>query len=228
MTNDGEQAISTDAVAVKLPPIWTEDLETWFLQAEAQFAIRKITTEETRFYHVVAALSADCATKVKNIIRAPPQEPYTALKAALLQKYEPTKHERAAAILAIKSLGDNKPSHLMDRFVNLLGEHEGGILLRYHFISILPSFVRNSLATCVTDDLQKLAEEADKIFLTGRDPIDQQVFAASNSSEVLKVTSKQPNRKPGLCFFHARFGDKARKCESPCTWSGNGPAGQRQ
>ena len=222
--------MATDAVAVKLPQVWTEDLETWFLQAEAQFVIRKITEEETKFYHVVTALSADCAAKVKDIIRTPPQEPYKALKAALLKKYEPSEHERAAAIFAIKSLGDNKPSQVMERFVNLLGGHEGGILLRYHFISILPSFVRNSLATCATSDLQKLADEADKIFLSGRDPADHQVFAAEDS-EILRVTAKQQkqqSRKPGLCFFHSRFGDRARKCESPCTWSGNGPAGQRQ
>ena len=225
MVDESEQAISP--VAVKLPAIWTEDLETWFLQAEAQFVLRNITAEETRFYHVVAALSAECAAKVKDIIRAPPQDPYKALKAALLKKYEPTEDERAAAIFAIKSLGDDKPSQLMDRFVNLLGGREGGFLLRYHFTSILPSFVRNSLATCTTSNLRELADEADKIFLTGRDPADQQVFAASES-EVLRVTSKQQNKKPGLCFFHARFGDKAKKCVSPCTWSGNGPAGQRQ
>ena len=27
-------------------------------------------------------------------------------------------------------------------------------------------------------------------------------------------------QKPGLCFFHARFGSKAKKCESPCQWTG--------
>ena len=27
-----------------------------------------------------------------------------------------------------------------------------------------------------------------------------------------------------ICFYHARYGTKARKCRSPCKFSGNGPA----
>ena len=118
-----------DAVAVKLPPIWTNDVETWFLQAEAQFAIRKITEERTQFHHVVASLSADCAATVKGVIRNPPERPYTALKEALIKEYELTDHERAGAILAITSLGDSKPSAVMHRMQSLLGGREGGILL---------------------------------------------------------------------------------------------------
>ena len=34
------------------------------------------------------------------------------------------------------------------------------------------------------------------------------------------------NRASGLCWYHSRFGEKASKCNAPCTWpSGNGQAG---
>ena len=26
-------------------------------------------------------------------------------------------------------------------------------------------------------------------------------------------------RREGLCFFHKRFGEKANRCEKPCTWN---------
>ena len=29
-----------------------------------------------------------------------------------------------------------------------------------------------------------------------------------------------------LCFYHTRYGDQARRCRQPCTWSGNAPARQ--
>ena len=237
--------MATDSVALKLPALWTNDTETWFCQAEAQFAIRKITEEQTKFYHVVAVLDSDSASKVKHIIRNPPQKPYTALKQAITQKYEMTVHERAAAILAITSLGDYKPSQLMDKMMNILGPHEGGILLPYHFKSIMPDYVRNTLALSKEEDLQRLAAEADKIFLAGQGQHNQVCSTESaeqpevTEAEVDRIQRRQPhqrdrthNRKTNyqLCFYHFKFGDKAKKCTPPCDKaekSGNSKAGQQ-
>ena len=49
----------TNAVAIKLPIFWAQQPEVWFLQAEAQFHIRKITDDTTKFYHAVAALDQE-------------------------------------------------------------------------------------------------------------------------------------------------------------------------
>ena len=65
-------SMSADAVSLKLPSLWTNDVETWFAQAEAQFALRDITNETTKFHHVVSVLSADVASKVSSILRSPP------------------------------------------------------------------------------------------------------------------------------------------------------------
>ena len=34
-------------------------------------------------------------------------------------------------------------------------------------------------------------------------------------------SSAADSSKQGLCFYHKKFGDKARNCESPCTYSKN-------
>ena len=130
--------MSADAVSLKLPSLWTNDVETWFAQAEAQFALRDITNETTKFHHVASVLSADVASKVSSILQnLPGHNPYTALKKELACKYQITEHERAAANFNIPALGDERPSQIMDRMLHLLGGCEGGILFRYHFISIL-------------------------------------------------------------------------------------------
>lgn len=225
---------AADAVALKLPAMWTEDVDTWFRQAEAQFELRGITEEKTKFYHVVLILTSATAAKVKDLIRQPhPETPYTALKTALLAKYELSDNERAAAILAITSLGDSRPSEVMERILGLLGGKEGGILLRYHFLRILPDYIRNTLALSKATTLQQLAAAADDIFLSGRDAGAQHVLSTEDDAAVDRIQAKPRGRRPpppprhGLCYYHARFGAKAKKCESPCSWQGNEPAGQR-
>jgi hypothetical protein len=231
--------MAVDAVGLKLPAVWTDDIETWFQQAESQFAIRGITTEETKYHHVVAVLTSEVAARARNIIRNPPAfQPYSVLKAALVENFELTEHERAAAIFNITALGDAKPLQVMERMENLLGASDARILLRYHFISILPDYVRNTLSFSDTVNLRELAKEADRIFLTGRDASSPHVHAASTEpdAEINRVKAKSNRRvqpqnihSQTLCFYHSRFGTKARKCEHPCTFdSGNASAGQRQ
>ena len=48
-------------VAIKLPTFWTESPLAWFAQAEAQFAIRGIVNDDTKYYHVVSALDNSTA-----------------------------------------------------------------------------------------------------------------------------------------------------------------------
>ena len=47
---------TASAVTVKLPTFWPAQPTIWFAQAEAQFALRDITSDSTKYYHVLAAL----------------------------------------------------------------------------------------------------------------------------------------------------------------------------
>jgi hypothetical protein len=43
-----EDQATINAVAIKLPPVWTSNIVSWFVQAEAQFGLRKITDDITK------------------------------------------------------------------------------------------------------------------------------------------------------------------------------------
>ena len=51
-----------NTVAVKLPEFWTDNAQVWFAQAEAQFAIRNVSSSVTKSYYCVAALNRADAT----------------------------------------------------------------------------------------------------------------------------------------------------------------------
>ena len=64
----------TNAVAIKLPTFWAQQPEVCFLQAEAQFHIRKITDDTTKYYHVVAALDQETSGRILSTLSSPPTD----------------------------------------------------------------------------------------------------------------------------------------------------------
>ncbi|GBL73845.1 hypothetical protein AVEN_230801-1 [Araneus ventricosus] len=57
MPND--QSGNTARVAVKAPPFWRANPALWFRQIESQFTLTSVTSEITKFHHIVAALQSE-------------------------------------------------------------------------------------------------------------------------------------------------------------------------
>ena len=93
------------------------------MQAEAQFHIRKITDDTTKYYHVVAALDQETSGRILSTLSSPPTDKYTDLKQRLLTTFGLSKRERASKLLHLHPLGDRKPSELMDEMLSLLADH---------------------------------------------------------------------------------------------------------
>ncbi len=83
-------------VALRLPGFWEAHATVWFAQANAQFALRGIIADKTRYNYVVSALSASTAARVLSCLQDPPLTgKYETLKNLLLGAFRLSEEERA-------------------------------------------------------------------------------------------------------------------------------------
>jgi hypothetical protein len=56
---------------MRLTPFWAERPAVWFAQAEAQFNLAGISSEQTKFCYVISQLDQLSASEVEDIITSP-------------------------------------------------------------------------------------------------------------------------------------------------------------
>ena len=181
------------AVSVKLPPFWPIDPVVWFAQVEAQFLTRNITSQVTKYAYVVASLQPEIAQEVRDLLVNPPTaEPYDQLKAELIKRTSASEQKRFHQLLTSEELGDRKPSQLLRKMRQLLGDNRlEDSLLRKIFLNRLPINAQLILAsTPESVSTDNLATLADKIMEVATPAPPVAAFAASNttpSSEVAEL-----------------------------------------
>ena len=228
----GDPAAAALAVSVKLPEFWRSAPVAWFAAVEAQFDVKHITVDQTKYNYVLAALGMDAAAQVTALIRSPPSSgKYEALKAELLAIYEPPPAKKHHLLLNLDGLGDRKPSELI-RYMRDLYEGDAdpaGLLFRALFLQQLPADVRAILAGQDFSSRKELGARADSIMLERESHATAAVAQASRTSTTRSTahttqptgTARDP---PRVCYYHTRFGPNARNCRLPCAWAGNAPA----
>ncbi|XP_061913652.1 uncharacterized protein LOC133656821 [Entelurus aequoreus] len=154
-----------------------------------------------------------------------------ALKNLLLRRFTLTDAERADKLLSLPGLGDSTALDLMDSMLSLLGSEEGGFIFPHLFLRQLPPAARAVLAnsaSLASGDYRGLAEEADRVLLASRRFAVQSVEAPplqtmeNADPAVVAGVATRKRREASQCFFHQRFGAKARRCVPPCSFTAPG------
>ena len=243
------------AVSLKLPEFWVDKPRLWFTRVEAQFRLHRpaIVISATKFDHVVVKLPPSVLDAVEREIETPSSTtPYEDLKALLLSSFTPTKWQLVDELLNYPAIGDRRPLALYTAMVARLPRGEQPTLLfQGLYLARLPADIRSHLVAGTYETPREMAEHADRLWdgaraslvAAARD-LDDDDDGPSAPSGVHKVASRppyptpQPRRRvptPGpspaprsQCWYHARFGPDAQKCEPPCSFQGNPRAGGRR
>ncbi|XP_070158995.1 uncharacterized protein [Polyergus mexicanus] len=258
---DDEES-KVNRIAVRIPPFWPEEPELWFAQLEGQFSLCGVTQDEAKYAYVLSKIEPRQAREIKDVITHPPaHHKYEAIKKALIQRLTDSHETRIKQLLEREELGDRRPSQFLRHLSTLAGTTVPNELLRTLWLGRLPQHMQAILATRNNDNLEEVAEQADRIHeignnkalvfatsaeTTNKKPWEEQIQALSRQVAALTTQmanatkrwdrergrSRQRNRsgnrarskttrQEGVCFYHQRFGEKARKCTQPCTYKKN-------
>jgi hypothetical protein len=167
----------------------------WLAQAEAQFTLAGITSEQTKFYYVISQLDQSHASEIEEIIVSPPKRnPYTALKTELVSRLTPSKEQRIRELLTLEELGDLKPSQF-PRHLRKLAPDLPDDFLRSIWTSRLPSNTRAMFAGQTEVHLDTAARCADRIMEAALQPSLASVIYRSPKTSSFGNKSKISNVK---------------------------------
>ncbi|XP_034944126.1 uncharacterized protein [Chelonus insularis] len=188
--NQGVREFSDDngiaSVEFKLPPFWKQDPALWFIQVDAIFHRKRITSDSSKYWTVISHIDPELLQHVSDIVKKPPEaDMYNTLKENLISRLSTTQEQQLQILLDDIELGDNKPLQLLRKMQDLADNKVTEDVLRSLWLKRLPANVRFVLSANVETSLTAAATLADR--LVEINPI-QSVMAVSKVKDVATAT----------------------------------------
>lgn len=222
--------VGVGRVAVRLPQYFSN--AAWNVQVESAFHISGVTSQITKYHHLVSSLPPTVLQQISDKLDATGPNPYDRIMEVILVRMNPSKSNTLSDLFNSQAdLGDQKPSTLLRvmrqqlRSVQPMADPEQDQLLRWAFMQKLPISCRQILAgQGPTATLSSVAEIADSIMdarptIAGIFPVvDDESVNVVRSHKQGRVGPTQRSFAGGLCVYHTRAGFDATQCVQPCTW----------
>ncbi|GBM44258.1 hypothetical protein AVEN_23318-1 [Araneus ventricosus] len=118
---------------------------------ESQFTLACVTSEITKFHHIVAALQPEELEVFGDIILNPPaDEPFNELRKRLCSQYSDSEEKRLRDLIYGMQLGDRKPYRLLLEIRSKAENKISEELLKSLFLQRLPTHCSRKIRTAVT------------------------------------------------------------------------------
>lgn len=261
-TDVKNENLHIDRVSCKIPPMWKNNIQIWFVQVEANFGTSQITNDLTKYNTIIGSIDADALVLVSDLILNPPQENrYEALKQRLISEFSDSQSQQLRKLLSDLTLGDKKPSTLLRQMKELGGNSVTEDFIKTIWMERLP-VNSQAILSASSANLSELAKLADRIAEIREIPTVNTIVegestkhqieelrreiaelksqisvlslkvnrhSRSRSREFNRPDYRGKRRNSGdneyfdssgskFCYFHARFGERARRCREPCEY----------
>lgn len=234
-------------ISVKIPTYF-DDTALWFKQVEASFFISNIVNEKTKYFYLISNLPCHVVKEYADNLDPDRETPYTDLKEEILSRTKESSLTCYNKLINDKQLGDRKPSQALRdlrrslKEIDSSADLETNVLLRHSFLQLLPGNIRQILVTMNEKQLSEQAKIADQLLESDRQLTINQVTSNTDitinelkdSLKDLTIEinalrrnqerwSKKFKKEKNICFYHSKFGNRAFKCQEPCSWKDKSP-----
>ena len=164
----------------KIPKFFREDPVSFFVIVEASFRQAQINLESTKADYLVANLDHDLIPHINHILELEPKprDIYTQIKTRLIASFSISAETRLRRLLRGEVISEGKPSLLLTRLRALNDGSCTDTIIKSVFLKQMPSHIRAILAMSNVEDLQELANLADKVSEASQ-PLNYQVATTS-------------------------------------------------
>ena len=164
-------AVQVDAAvfgATVQPPSFDKiELEAWFAVADANFALRKVTESTTKYYYVLSKLDALTLRKLSAFLKRPRgSDPYNEVRRQLCRTFEPSMEQKLDALLAITSMGDERPMEFGLELQRVLGDATTDDILKRIFFRAAPPAITATIKGSRKAKVEELLEAAEDAWAT--------------------------------------------------------------
>ncbi|GFW43654.1 hypothetical protein TNCV_4770031 [Trichonephila clavipes] len=227
------ETVEVARIALRLPPFWKSNVRLWIAQCDHAFKFSGISSDDTKYSALVANLDAETLSYV---LSPPNSDKYHTLSQRLITQFSDSETQKIKKLLTDLQLGDEKPSHLLRKMKELSNGQLQDDFLQSLWLQRMPPHIQTVLSAS-PEPLDKLAIIASSSCSAQptMDSLARQIQELSlqvaeltrerNSSRHQRYSSdrrrshsrsRSVNRGSGICYYHRRYKEQARKCVSPC------------
>lgn len=160
--------VQIESTSIPYPPFWERIPQVWFEQLDAWFVVKKVTSDNSKYYHAISALPAEIIASISHVIRDVHNdtEKYQKLRAAVIKIKSLSEAQRIEELLAPSGMGNQKPSAFYRLLEQTAGKSDAvnSLLLRKIWLKKLPESIRSIVVLRDNDPIDEQIDLADKIW----------------------------------------------------------------
>ena len=232
-------AVQVDAAtflgtSIQLPMFDRAGPDAWFILADANFNLRKVTDSHTKYWYVLSKFDSATLRKLSTFLKLPRgNDPYQELRDKLCETYEPPLEQKVDAFLAMTDICDERPAEFALELQCLVVDASIDNMLKRVFLRCLPQTIVTAITGSLGRKFQVVVQAADRTWTTASVAANTPSSAASVASisghpGASARDSRRGGRQRGpratgqvttltLCSFHKKLGDATRKCTPSCS-----------